>query len=68
MAWKVKIPVTIEVEIPNADDEDSAKFQADEFVADNYGWNDGKPSEGKVAYMTWNMKKATVTPCEPTIG
>jgi hypothetical protein len=68
MAWKIKIPATIEVEIPNADDEDSAKFQADELAYDTYGYGMQTPSEGKVIKFTYDMKNATVKPCEPTIG
>lgn len=66
MAWKVKIPATITIEIPNADDEDSAKFQADEFIGDHYTWNDGKPEDGKAGWIKYNIEKATVKECDPT--
>lgn len=59
MAWWVEIPATVKVFIPDAEDEDSAKSQAEELVNDEicYGLN---PCEGRTIKLRYSMANAKV--------
>lgn len=60
MAWWVEIPATVKVFIPDAEDEGSAKFQAEELTQDEICHHLGRPCEGRTIKLRYSMAKAKV--------